>query len=440
VKVILLSMLLIMPTSAAQKGQPGPCPSTLAVGQHIDQACNLGTRESLASGPFLGALPLSKRCSLEDARQSAFYMNGLVFQDVESCDAPESDYFMTSRALAALELLAELVIEEWKGQFVLRVAEAYSNQCCNEHGTSGKSLHYDGRALDLTLMETGANPKDAPTAAAIAEQGRLAILAHKTAHMASKGFGFTWVNHEGPPLASDHVHASVPQDPAIKTYCDLLYGASCSDEVWDVYFHPLIDFSYCPGGGAPGEELSFERNMDGTIGSCACPSLPNTAQVWIEGAFTVGRVDADITCLGPSCQPPMGQFPDCTGALVPDAFFDADQKNATRYEGCYSGSAGVGTVVVVLGQRVVIKGMVFDQYGGSLAGATVQTDLDGRATSTLTIADGSFFLITDQLVVPGVTCCIPYTVEVSHPVCQPSSLTGIFGDAPHNLVFTLSCP
>lgn len=450
-KAIALWILFAVPVSASQKGLQRLCPSELAVGQRIDQACNVGRcgappYEGTASGPFLGALPLSKRCSLEDARQAAFVMNGfVVFQDVESCDALESDYFMTGRALAALEVLSELVMMEWQGQFVLRVTEAYSKQCCNEHG--GTSRHYEGRALDLTLMEVGGDPRQPPTAAAIANHGRLAILAHETVHLGSEGFAFTWVFHEGDVPsgskckdAADHVHASVPRDPSIKAYCELLYGASCGDEVWDVYFHPLIDFSYCQGGGAPGEELSFQRNMDGTIGWCACPENPKNAQVWIEGAFTAGRVDADITCLGASCQPPMGQFPDCGGAFIPDASFEAAQKHATRYEGSYWGSAGAGTVVVVLGDRVVLKGMVRDQDGIPVAGAAVQTDLDNRATSTLTIADGSFFLITDRLVVLGVTCCIPYAIEVSHPGCQPLRVVAIWGDSPHNLVFSLNCP
>jgi hypothetical protein len=101
----------------------------------------------------------------------------VVFKNEEGTNA---DRMMTPRLRSKLDRLGERIGTEWVG-LRLRVTEAWDED--GEH--SGKSLHYEGRAADLTTSDRDPD-----------KLGRLAALAAEV--------GFDWVYRE-----RTHVHVSV---------------------------------------------------------------------------------------------------------------------------------------------------------------------------------------------------------------------------------------
>lgn len=101
-----------------------------------------------------------------------------VFKDEER---NKSDRMMTPRLRANLLQLSKLVKQSWP-KVELRVTEAWDDR--GEHGA--ESVHYEGRAADITTSDQD------PT-----KLGALAALAVKA--------GFDWVYYED----ATHVHVSV---------------------------------------------------------------------------------------------------------------------------------------------------------------------------------------------------------------------------------------
>ncbi|MDX8501929.1 hypothetical protein RFM99_26390 [Mesorhizobium sp. VK4C] len=125
--------------------------------------------------------PIAKKITRSDPEFQQLVENvnpNIVFKDEEGTGA---DRMMTDRLRSGLAKLAPLVSSEWTG-VKLRVTEAWDED--NEH--AGASLHYEGRAADITT-----SPVDG------SKLGRLGQLAVDA--------GLDWVYFEN----SAHVHVSV---------------------------------------------------------------------------------------------------------------------------------------------------------------------------------------------------------------------------------------
>ncbi len=125
--------------------------------------------------------PIKKKIKLGDPEYTNLVSNTnaeIVFKDEEGTGA---DRMMSALMKQRLDRLATAVAAEWAGAR-LRVTEAWDQD--NEH--AGNSLHYEGRAADLTTY-----PVDS---AKLGRLGRLAVEA-----------GFDWVWYEN----AAHIHVSV---------------------------------------------------------------------------------------------------------------------------------------------------------------------------------------------------------------------------------------
>ncbi|HYH83700.1 MAG TPA: murein L,D-transpeptidase catalytic domain family protein [Longimicrobium sp.] len=145
-------------------------PDTLTLGQKVpaqperDAAGSLKARIIRGTPAFATLVPYGKA--------------NVVFKNEEATGA---DRLMTPRLRDRLEILADLVIHAFPG-VKLRVTEAWDEN--GEHSTG--SLHYEGRAADLTTSDLDR-----------AKLGRVARLAVDA--------GFDWVFYE----SERHVHVSV---------------------------------------------------------------------------------------------------------------------------------------------------------------------------------------------------------------------------------------
>ena len=142
----------------------------LLPGQHIPSESEIEVSGAIGSRVRRGSKAFAALVRVGDAR--------IVFKDEEGTSA---DRHMTRRLRARLRQLAVAVEREWPS-VKLRVTEAWDER--HEHGRN--SLHYEGRAADITTSDVDH-----------AKLGRLARLAVAA--------GFDWVYFED----GSHVHVSV---------------------------------------------------------------------------------------------------------------------------------------------------------------------------------------------------------------------------------------
>lgn len=179
---------LLLTTSAALAiPVPSICPLLdLQPGQFISASNSYTQTEPAASG----------RMTCRIKRDTCVYQQlvgladpSIVFKQEEAPPFGAEDILMHPAMVQPLARLNELVQAEWEGAVQLRVTDAYDSLLEHDPPQTDAnltySLHYEGRAIDLTIW-----PIDR------SRYGRLCSLAHCA--------GFNWVLHEG-----THCHASV---------------------------------------------------------------------------------------------------------------------------------------------------------------------------------------------------------------------------------------
>ncbi|MEW5961073.1 MAG: hypothetical protein AB1801_25380 [Chloroflexota bacterium] len=173
--------------TAAPAATPEPaCPlPDLWLTQHISAGGSYTATETMAAGPPV--------CRIE--RDSCAYHllvgnldPAIVFKNEEAPPYRE-DFLMHPAMLLPLYRLKQLVEAEWGDEVRLRVTDAYDSLLEHDLGQVDEnrraSLHFEGRAVDLTTWPTDTN-----------RYARLCALAYCA--------GFAWVQNEG-----DHCHASI---------------------------------------------------------------------------------------------------------------------------------------------------------------------------------------------------------------------------------------
>jgi hypothetical protein len=161
-------------------------PLDLEVGQHISASDSYTETQWSASGLMSCRI---ERNSCAYHRLVGILDPTIVFKREEESPYYTEDILLHPAMIQPLIRLSQLVQEEWAGEFRLRVTDAYDSLL--EHDlnqpdqTRKYSLHFEGRAIDLTTW-----PIDR------SRYGRLCALAHCA--------GFDWVDNE-----DTHCHASI---------------------------------------------------------------------------------------------------------------------------------------------------------------------------------------------------------------------------------------
>lgn len=197
-KPLLLPAALVIPTAAELRpsptvpvpAEPMACPRpNLDSGQHISLSGSYTETQTSAAGPMV--------CRIAPGSCGYPYLVGdlnpnIVYKREEQPPFDQEDILMHPAMILPLSRLSNLVLEEWGGEVRLRVTDAYDSLLEHDLAQLDESrkisLHFEGRAIDLTTL-----PVDRT------RYGRLCALAHCA--------GFDWVMNEG-----DHCHAAVKAD------------------------------------------------------------------------------------------------------------------------------------------------------------------------------------------------------------------------------------
>lgn len=172
--------------TSAQQADTGCAVPPLLVGQHISVSGSYTETQTEAAGAMM--------CQIERNTCAYYHLVGnlnssLIFKNEEEPPYDGEDILMHPAMLLPLSRLAELVNAEWQGQYKLRITDAYDSLLEHDLNQSDEnrriSLHFEGRALDITTWPI------APE-----HFSRLCALAHCA--------GFDWVHYE-----SDHCHVAV---------------------------------------------------------------------------------------------------------------------------------------------------------------------------------------------------------------------------------------
>lgn len=173
---------------------PAPTPTSdalcsipeLDTGIHISASGSYTETQTEAAGPMICRI---ERGSCAYERLIGNLDGAIVFKREETPPYDEEDILMHPAMLGPLTRLNELVQQEWNGEVQLRVTDAYDSLL--EHHlfqpdeNKRVSLHFEGRAIDLTTYPVNRDL-----------YGRLCALAHCA--------GFDWVHNE-----EDHCHAAI---------------------------------------------------------------------------------------------------------------------------------------------------------------------------------------------------------------------------------------
>ncbi len=176
------------PTPTATPESACPLPD-LWPGQHISASGSYTETQTAAAGPMV--------CRIERDSCAYHHLVGqldptIVFKREEEPPYDREDILMHPAMILPLFRLNQLVAAEWGGEVRLRVTDAYDSLLEHDPGQLDEnrkySLHFEGRAIDLTTWPI--EP---------IRYGRLCALAHCA--------GFAWVQYEG-----DHCHAAIKAD------------------------------------------------------------------------------------------------------------------------------------------------------------------------------------------------------------------------------------